>query len=58
MNSNDVGEQLGQYISELLKIEELISRQQNSQQHLHVLLEKIRMKSSQFNNALQQLSMK
>ena len=59
MDSSDVAEQLGQYIAELLKIEDLISRQQHSQQqHLHVLLQRIRMKSSQFNSALQQLSLK
>lgn len=52
-----MAEQLAQYIAELLKIEELIARQQ-AQQHLHVLLQKIRMKSSQFNSALQQLGLR
>lgn len=58
MDCNDVAEQLAQYIAELLKIEGLIARQQAQQQHLQVLLQKIRMKGSQFNSALQQLGLR
>lgn len=57
MESSDVAEQLAQYTAELRKIEELIAGQQ-PQQHLQVLLQKIRMKGSQFATALQQLALR
>jgi hypothetical protein len=51
MNSSDLIQQVNEYVVELLKIEELITKQQSLQPHLQVLKQKIGMKIQQFNMA-------
>jgi hypothetical protein len=58
MNSSDLIQQINEYIVELLKIEELITRQQSLQLHLQVLKQKITMKIGQFRMAAQQFGIK